>query len=91
MRSYLSMPNFKSISFKMAVLQGGGQIPCGIGLNKNNNVHVPKFSRPLVRKLTAANSLADQFTRNLCPNGIKKKSEILETLGGRVLEFWLPV
>ena len=38
------MPNFKSISFKMAVLQGGGQIlppphvcviqktPCGIGL-----------------------------------------------------------
>ena len=23
-RSYLSMPNFKSISFKMAVLQGGG-------------------------------------------------------------------
>ena len=43
-RSYLSMPNFKSISFKMAVLQGGGQnlpplvcviqkIPCGIGLS----------------------------------------------------------
>ena len=38
------MPNFKSISFKMAVLQGGGQnlplhvcviqkTPCGTGLN----------------------------------------------------------
>ena len=24
-RNYLSMPNFKSLSFKMAVLQGGGQ------------------------------------------------------------------
>ena len=39
------MPNFKSISFKMAVLQGGGQnlpphvcviqkTPCGIGLRE---------------------------------------------------------
>ena len=42
------MPNFKSISFKMAVLQGGGQnlpppdvcviqkTPCGIGLIGNS-------------------------------------------------------
>ena len=40
------MPNFKSISFKMAVLQGAGRIcpphvyviqktPCGIGLRRN--------------------------------------------------------
>ena len=31
------MPNYKSISFKMAVLQGGGQnllSPCRIGLSK---------------------------------------------------------
>ena len=42
-KSYWSIPNFKSISFKMAVLQGAGRIcpphvcviqktPCGIGL-----------------------------------------------------------
>ena len=38
--------------------------------------------------MTAATPLADQFTWNFI-NGIKK-SEILETLGGRVLEFRLP-
>ena len=59
-----------------------------IGLNKNKNVHVPNFSRPLVRKITAAIPLTDQIT---CPNGIKRKSEILETQSERVPELWLPV
>ena len=46
------------------------------------------------QKMTAATPLADQSTSNfatMCPKGIKKKSEIWETLGERVLEFWLPV
>ena len=41
-----------------------------------------------------SNPLADKFTRNfatMCPKGIKENSDILETLDGRVLEFWLPV
>ena len=44
--------------------------------------------------MTAATPLADQFTWNfatMCPKGIKEKSEILETLSERVVEFWLPV
>ena len=63
-------------------------------LNKGKNVHIPYFSWPLVRKMTAATPLADESTWNfatMCPKGVKKKSEILETLGERVLEFWLPV
>ena len=58
-RTYLSMPNFKSISFKMAVLQGAGRIcpphvcviqktPCGIGL-KGHGAHSFYFaSAPFV-------------------------------------------
>ena len=45
-------------------------------------------------KNTAATPLADQFTRHfvrMCPKRIREKSEVLETLGERVLEFWLPV
>ena len=42
--------------------------------------------------MTAATPLADQFFRNFAtmrPKGINKKSQILETLGERVLELWL--
>ena len=44
--------------------------------------------------MIAATPLTDQFTWNfatMCPNSIKEKSEILETPGERVLQFWLPV
>ena len=61
-------------------------------LNENKNVHIPYFSWPVVQKVTAALSLADQLTWNfatMCWKGIKKNSEILETLGERVLKFWL--
>ena len=48
------MPNFKSISFKMAVLQGAGRIcpphvcviqktPCGIGLSQEGKTEVYIF------------------------------------------------
>ena len=48
MRSYLSMPNFKSISFKMAVLQGGGQNPPCVCYPKDpmrNRVNISSSSK----------------------------------------------
>ena len=63
MKSYLSIPNFKSISFKMALLQGDGQnlppsslcviqkTPYGIGL-----INVPFIS---------VNGLCEKYNENL--------------------------
>ena len=47
------------------------------------------FHGPLVRKLTAATPWQTNLPEILpqCPNGIKEKSEILETPEERVLEF----
>ena len=78
------MPNLKSISFKMAVLQGGRQnlpppqvcviqkTPCGIGkeiLLKINLVIIGKTLR-FIRGLTAedTNSQISQNRARLCPS-----------------------
>ena len=98
-RSYLSMPNFKSISFKMAVLQGAGRIcpphvcviqkiPCGTGLRVRTFLGHPKFSE-LYSKWSSVRSTGFEhyYGSSSHAEGARKRTSI----GKVITRFLCPV